>query len=381
MGADTRQTRESAARLLVEHFEDLPDPRVARTRLHPLINVVFIAVCAVIGGADGWDSIASFARARRDWFRGFLDLTNGVPSADTFRRVFEALDAKALEERLMSWVSSVCEPLRGQVVATDGKSVKGAVGKDGASGPLHLAHVWATEQRLLLAQRAVEGAPGEIGAIPELLRLLELKGAAVTADANGCTAAMTQAVRGQQGHYVLALKGNRGTLHDFVKRQFAATRREQEGGAVTVNRGHGRTEARTVWTLEPEEWPTADGWQELRTAAMVRRARLRDGRTKVEWAYFVSDLPKSSRLLRKATRQHWNVENGLHWVLDVAFGEDASPIRDQNAARNLAAVNRFALMLLRRESTLKHGAPTKRKTAGWDTSYMDKVLMTIFPAN
>ena len=148
-----------------------------------------------------------------------------------------------------------------------------------------------------------------------------------------------------------------------------------------MNRGHGRTEARTIWTLEPEEWPTSESWQDLRTAVMVRRARLVDGRTKVEWAYFVSDLPKNSRLLKKATRQHWNVENGLHWVLDVAFGEDASPIRDQNAARNLATVNRFALMLLRREPSLKHGAPTKRKTAGWDPSYMDKVLTTVFPAN
>ena len=364
MGVDTRRNKDRAARLLAEHFEDLPDPRVERTRLHPLINVIFIAVCAVIGGADGWDSIASFARARRDWFRGFLDLTDGVPSADTFRRVFEALDAKALEERLMSWVSSVCEPLRGQVIATDGKSVKGAVGRDGSLGPLHLAHVWATEQRLLLAQRAVDGAPGEIGAVPELLRLLDIKGAAVTADANGCTAATTQAVREQKANYVLALKGNRGTLHDFVKRQFATIRKVQEGGAVTVTRGHGRTEVRTVWTLEPEEWPAAEGWQDLRSAVMVRRARLVDGRTKVEWAYVVSNLPKNSRLLKKATRQHWHVENGLHWVLDVAFGEDDCRIRDQNAARNFATMNRFALMLLRRESSLKHGRVSASSGAG-----------------
>ncbi len=372
--------------LILKHFGTLRDPRVARTRRHALLNVLVMALCGVIAGADGWKQLALFARTRARWFATFLEIPHGVPSADTFRRVLCALRPQAFEACFRSWVQAMAETLRDEVVAVDGKSVRGALGKALAGSPLHLVHVWATQQRLLLAQAAVQGAPGEVQAIPELLALLDLKGAVVTVDANGCTAKVAQAVVRAEADYVLCLKGNRGPLHAHVKDLFAPVR---EGAArVRVDshcrseeEGHGRHEVRTAWAvaLELEACPnSASKWPKLQTAVMMRRERTQGGKTQVQWHYYLTSLPPKARKLARIIRTHWGVENGLHWSLDVCLGEDSRRIRDHNGAQNFALLSRMALTALRRESTEKPGVPSRRKLAGWDNEYLLRVLMAVF---
>jgi predicted transposase YbfD/YdcC len=369
--------------LILKHFSTLEDPRVERTRFHSLQNVLVIALCGVIAGADGWDGVALFAKARTPWLATFLDMPKGVPCADTFRRVFGALDERAFEACFRAWVQSLSTLLSGEVVAVDGKSVRGALGQGVAGTPLHLVHVWATEQRLLLAQMAAKGgAPGEVRAVPELLKLLNLQGAVVTTDANGCTSKVAQAVVEAGADYVLALKGNRGPLHEHVKDLFAPVREGQQQARVnshsrSVDSGHGRHEVRTVFalSLSPKRWPkSADKWPGLRTAVLVKRERTLKGSTRVQWHYYLSSLPPKARQLARAIRAHWGVENRLHWSLDVGMNEDARRIRDHSSAQNFALLSRIALTLLKRETTCKHGVPTRRKKAAWDTDYLLLVL-------
>jgi predicted transposase YbfD/YdcC len=311
-------------------------------------------------------------------------MPNGVPCADTFRRVFNALQPQAFEACFRQWMQTLSQSLRGEVVAVDGKSVRGAVDKAMAGSPLHLVHVWATEQRLLLAQKAVAGAPGEVGGIPELLKLLDLRGAIVTADANGCTAQVAQAVVEAGADYVLHLKGNRQALHARVKEAFAQVRATPErcwsqvdSHSRCVSRGHGRREVRTAWAMKWEDGAVRTRpWLKLKTAVLLRRQRTLGGKTGEEWHYYLTSLPPQARKLTRVIRSHWGVENGLHWSLDVCMGEDSRTIRDLQGAQNFALLNRMALILLRREKTHKSGAPTRRKRAGWDTSYLLRVLQS-----
>jgi predicted transposase YbfD/YdcC len=377
--------------LILEHFGELKDPRVARTRRHSLSNVLVMALCAVIAGADGWEGLAEFAKARMQWFASFLDMPHGVPCADTFRRVLSALRPEAFEACMRRWVQALAREVRGEVVAVDGKSVRGALSKALAGSPLHLVHVWATEQRLLLAQKAVPGAPGEVGAIPELLAQLQLRGAVVTVDANGCTARVAQAVVEAGADYVLHLKGNRGPLYAHVKDVFApvlanpeATHSGVDTHSRSVSKGHGRREVRTAWAvaLRPEQLPaSAHKWPRLRTAVLLRRERTLKGKTTQEWHYYLSSLPPQARKLTRLIRSHWGVENGLHWCLDVCMGEDSRTIRHFTGAQNFAVLSRMALTLLRREPTHKAGVPTRRKRAGWDGDYLLRVLLADLSEN
>lgn len=397
-----------AIELIREHFSTLEDPRVERTKVHPLLNVLMMALCAVIAGADNWETVHEFAKARAAWFATLLDMGKGVPCKDTFRRVFCALCPSEFEACFRRWVQALARKLSGEVVAVDGKSVRGAQGTALDDTVLHLVHVWASEQQLLLAQTAVQGAPGEVGAIPELLKLLDLRGAVVTVDANGCTAKVAQAVVEAGADYVMALKGNRGPLHEHVQEVFAQVRAQQEqkaqqhsgqsdtqqehsaapqsaeqqrGEPLSHHRredtGHGRHEVRTAWALELklEELPqSANTWPKLTSALMLLRERSEGGKTTREWHYYISSLPPQAEQLARSVRAHWGVENGLHWSLDVCMNEDARPIRDHNGAQNFALLSRMALTLLRREKTCKKGVPTKRKKAGWDTGYLTLVL-------
>jgi predicted transposase YbfD/YdcC len=368
--------------LILKHFGPLKDRRLKRRQKHPLVNVLVMALCGVVAGADGWEPLAVFAKARAEWFATLLDMPHGVPCADTFRRVFCALQPRAFEECFRSWVQALAKALHGEVVAVDGKSVRGALGKAMQGTPLHLVHVWATKQRLLLAQSAVEGAPGEVAAIPQLLKLLNLEGAVVTVDANGCTAQVAQAVVQAKADYVLCLKGNRGPLHAHVKQLFAPVREGKKGHEVASyhrshNQGHGRYEVRQAWAvrLRLDSCPkSARKWARLKTAVMLRRERTVGGKTKVEWHYYLSSLPPKAKKLSRIIRDHWGVENALHWCLDVCMGEDSCRIRDHDGAQNFALISRIALTLLRREPTSKYGVPTRRKRAGWDPGYMLSVL-------
>jgi predicted transposase YbfD/YdcC len=369
---------------IVEHFDGLDDPRVARTRRHPLINILVIGLAGVAAGASGWEGLEQFAASRKDWLRTFLDLPHGTPSADTIRRVFASLNPRAFEECFRNVIAEFARSVAGEVVAIDGKSLRGAIKQAGSKTPLHMVHVWATEQRLLLSQRAVGGAFDEVSATLEMLKLLELKNAIVTTDANGCTAEMTTAIRARGANYVLALKGNRGPQHKYVVGLFAEAAKSGYAGLSmheTTNTGHGRTERRTVRVLEPREWPDPKRlpWTDRRSAVMIERRRLVRGKETLETHYYLSSLPPDAAAHAHAIRAHWGIENHLHWALDVTFGEDRQRIRDKTAAENFAIINRLALMLLRNEKTDKHGAPTKRQRCAWEVDYLARVLTAGIP--
>lgn len=374
-------TTEAKALLFARHFAALPDPR-KRLPQHCLLNILFIVLAGQICGAEGWEAMVSFAQAKRPWLETVLDLSAGVPSADTLRRVFAALEPQAFAGCFRSWGGALAGALAGEVVALDGKALKGAIGTASRTPPLYLLHVWATEQRLLLGQRAVGGAPGESPGAVALLKLLALEGAVVTGDANFCTQRVARAVRAQGGHYVLALKGNRGAVHGQVRPfwttaaapGFAAARVRR---VRRVNTGHGRTEERRSCAVAATALPPrVQCWPDGASVVMVERVRRTAGRTQTQRHYYLSSLPPKVQVLHAAVRQHWRVENALHWCLDVSFGEDRCRIRHQRAAENLALVRRMALQLLKRAPVGSGGLPIRRLRAGWDTAYLVQVLAT-----
>lgn len=360
---------------VIEAFAEVDDPRIDRRKLHPLTNVLVMALCGSLAGADGWDDLALFAEANAGWFGTFLELPHGTPSADTFRRVFEMLDPRELEESLQRWVRSISESFKGEVIAIDGKSLRGAIQKAGSTTPLHMLHVWATRQGLLLAQQRVEGAPGEIAAIPEVLKRVRIDGAIVTTDANGCTKDVTTAIRAANANYVLALKGNRGPLHAQAVELFeVAENRDFKGVKVhrETSEGHGRKEERTVRVMPLKQPP--EGWSDLKSIVMIDRTRTIDEHSTTERSYYITSLGVQPATLAKAIRSHWGIENHLHWALDVAFLEDSRRIREQRGAENIALVARLALMMLKR-SPAKTSIRLKRKKAGWSKEFMAELLV------
>ncbi len=370
---------------VVEAFGELEDPRIDRTKRHPLINILVMALSATICGAEGWDELVDFCDARRKWLEGFLDMPAGIPSADTFRRVFERLEPKAFQECFTQFVGGLARDVSGEVVAIDGKTLRGLVEKAGRMTQLHMVHVWATSQKLLLAQQSVEGASGEMAAIPELLKLLDLEGAIITTDANSCTAPVTRAIVESKADYVLAVKGNRGRFYEHVVNAFAEA--TPDAGLRThgrVEEGHGRKESRIVSVLEPSDWPwktrNNGEWAGLRTAVRIERKReLSGGEVQSDVHYYVSSLPPDPAHIATAIRAHWDIENGLHWLLDVAFDDDARTVRNARSAENLATIARMAFTLVKHDPTRKRGVSPSRKKAGWDTDYLAHVLTSGIP--
>jgi predicted transposase YbfD/YdcC len=368
--------KEEQAGALRRALGKVRDPRIDRTKLHPLLNVLVMALCGALAGANGWDELAAFARARRKWFALLLEMPNGTPSADTFRRVFEALDPRELEGALQAWVSAVGQSFVGEVIAIDGKALKAAIEHAGSTTPLHLLHVWATKQHLLLGQRLVDGAPGETSGIVDVLARLRIEGAVVTTDANGCTKSVTASVRNAKADYVLALKGNRGPLHEHVQQLFATAEARRFRGVSThksKDKGHGRNEERVVRVLPLPDAPVLDGWCDAKTAVLIDRTRRMAGETTKERHYYISSLPPEPARLAEAIRAHWGIENHLHWTLDVAFDEDSRTMRDEHSAQNWALVTRLALMILKR-SPDKLSINLKRKRAAWEPDYVAELL-------
>ena len=366
---------EPHALLFVEHFARLPDPR-QRLPQHPLLSILFIVLAAQLCGAEGWDAMAAFARAKQTWLGSLLELPKGVPSADTLRRVMAALDSRAFEACFRAWVSALASALKGEVIAVDGKAIKGAYDAASRTTPLYLLHVWATEQRLLLGQRAVGGAPGESPGAEAVLKLLALNGAVVTGDANLCTKRVAQTVVAQGADYVLVLKGNRGAVYTHVQ-QFWQAVAAHDCTDVTVRRvrrvntGHGRTEERRSFAVAATRLPpVVQHWPGVASVIMVERVRHTADRTQQDRHYYLSSLPPRVQTLHYAIRQHWRVENDLHWCLDVSFREDQCRIRDLRAAENVAMVRRMALQLLKRQPGETVGVPIRRLRAGWDNAYL-----------
>jgi predicted transposase YbfD/YdcC len=374
-----RKPKGPALDALLDAFSTVPDPRIDRTKFHPLVNVLTMALFGAICGADGWEALAIYAEERAEFFRTFLTMPKGTPSADTFRRVFEALDPKAFQDAFRRWLRPFLENLDGQTVALDGKTLRGALAhaeKD--AGAFHLMHVWATEQRLLLAQAAVEGAPGEVNAAVELLKLLDLKGATVAADANSCTAGISRAIREAGADYVLALKGNRGALHKHVETLFDEAAQSGYRGLKTFDskdEAHGRLEYRIVRAAPLTELPPRieSTWADLKTAVLVQRVRAEDNVT-LSTSYYVTSHAPHPKPLAARIRGHWSIENQLHHCLDVSFAEDRRKIHDENGAQNFALVTRYALSLLKREPT-KMSVAMKRRKAAWGETYLLKVLL------
>ena len=367
---------------LLEHLERVPDPRVKRTQRHELMDILVIALCATIGGADDWVSVVQFGKAKKDWFSTFLKLPNGIASHDTFGRVFQILDSKMLEQVCMEWLQSIAGLVQG-VVAIDGKSLRGS--RNGQQSPLHIVSAWACQNSMLLGQVQTDKKSNEITAIPELLKLLSIQGCIVTIDAMGCQKAIAKAIIDAQADYVLNLKSNHRHLHGQVASWFQkndeADFSQQAYSFIQENaqsNNHGRIESRKHWLMGvPEHLKRATNyWTKLQTIAMVRRTRQIGEKISEETHYYISSLPLSAgaKSIAKAIRSHWAVENCLHWSLDVAFREDASQVRKDEGPANLACLRRIALTQLKRETSLKVGLKNKRSRAGWDPSYMAKVL-------
>ena len=365
---------------LFDSLEQVPDPRRERTKLHQLVDILIIAVCATICAAETWEEIEEFGRAKEGWFKKFLALPNGIPSHDTFRRVFLLINPKKFQEAFLIWVRSVAQVTGGEVIAIDGKQVRGARTPEGKEG-LRMVSAWAAEQRLVLGQLKTTEKSNEITAIPLLLELLELRGCIVTVDAMGCQREIAAQIIKQEADYVLSLKGNQGSLHEEVVEYFAwASKTDlkdlEYDSCQTLEKDHGRIEERRCWVTEDTDWFTEKAeWAGLRSFIMVEATREVLGQAAtVERRYFISSLPADAKQALRAVRGHWQVENSLHWVLDVAFREDGCRTRTGNAPENLATLRHIAVNLLKQERGCKLGVKSKRLKAGWDESYMLKVL-------
>jgi predicted transposase YbfD/YdcC len=373
----------SAASLsIVAQFAELEDPRIERQKRHRLDHILVIAICGVICGADNWVAIERFGKAKRAWFERMLDLPNGIPSHDTFGKVFAALDPAGFAECFRRWVEGLVRLSEQEVVALDGKQLRRSVDRAAEKSAIHLVSAWASENRLVLGQVKVDEKSNEITAIPKRLEQLSLKGCIVTIDAMGCQKAIAARIIEAQADYVLSLKGNQGALHEDVKLFLdtaAATDFQgiAHGHHDSVDGDHGRIEQRRVWSTEAIEWRRArhPEWVGLRSIAMVEAERTVNGQTSRERRYYISSLPgENANRIAHAIRTHWSVENTLHWRLDVSFDEDQSRVRVGHAAENLSTLRRIALNLLEREKTAKVGMKTKRLNAGWDERYLLKVL-------
>jgi predicted transposase YbfD/YdcC len=366
---------------IAAHFRQLPDPRVRRTRRHALEDILVITLCAVICGADDWVSIADFGHAKRKWFRGFLALPHGIPSHDTFGRVFAALDPEAFRAAFLAWVATVADLLPGDVIAIDGKTLRHTFDTAADKAAIHMVSAWATAQGLCLGQVKTDTKSNEITAIPKLLDVLVLTGRIVTIDAMGCQTAIARAIHAKGGDYVLSLKGNQTRLHDDIRTFFLDAEAHAFAGtphttAETVDGDHGRIEIRRAWATDDLAW-LADRWRwpGLRSAVRVDSERTVGDRTTHETRFFISSLPPDATTLARVVRSHWAIENSLHWVLDVAMNQDKTRIRTGHAPENLAILHHIALNLLKQERTKKVGLKNKRLAAGWDHDYLLRVIM------
>jgi predicted transposase YbfD/YdcC len=361
------------------HFQELRDPRVERTRRHPLINIVFLAVCGVLSGANSIAGIHEFAIDRRSWFARYLDLTNGIPSEDTIGRVLARLDPGAFEKCLLSWIQAVQEVTANRLVAIDGKTLRSSSDRERGRAALHMVSAWATENKLSLGQVVVGEKTNEITAIPELLQLLEISGALVTIDAIGCQKEIADQVREREGDYVLAVKQNQPTLYEQVEGAIDEAL-EQDAEAIaehqTVETGHGRQETRTYAIFPKPESVDPEGlWRDLSAVGIAISERVdSQGRGSMETRYYILSRLISAPEFAAAVRGHWSIENNLHWQLDVSFREDECRVCRDHAPANLSVIRRFALGLLKRETSCRKGIEIKRMKCAGNDEYRETVL-------
>jgi predicted transposase YbfD/YdcC len=362
------------------HFAELTDPR-RRKVIYPLMNIVVIAMCAVICGADDFVAIAAFGRKKRKWLARFLDLKGGIPSHDRFNAILGAIKPAEFEKCLLSWITALHEISDGQVIAIDGKTLRRSYDRGSRKAAIHMVSAWATANHITLGQVVVDAKSNEITAIPKLLDMLELSGALVTIDAMGCQTAIAEKIVAGGGDYVLAVKDNQPTLHagiaqhfeDHLEDDFARTKVSR---FETTEKGHSRETTRWYYICPvPDDLPDRSRWKDLKAIGMAVNNTQRDGKDCNEVRYYILNKNLSARRFAGAVRQHWGIENNLHWQLDVTFQEDQCRVRKGHADTNLSSLRRTALSLLKNESTLKVGIKNKRLAAAWDEAYLEKVLV------
>jgi predicted transposase YbfD/YdcC len=374
---------------LVAHLAQVPDPRINRTRDHELVDILVIAVCTLLCAGETFNDMEDFGNAKLDFFKTFLTLENGVPSHDTFNRVFAALDPKQFLECFLRWTQSMRAAVSQEIVALDGKALRHAMNKD--QNVKYVVSAWAESNGLVLGQLKVNDKSNEITAVPELLRVLELSGCIVTTDAMGCQTKIAKEIVEADADYVLALKGNHEKVHEEIKTflddALAQSQQKRPAGAAvpkavetlasleTVDKDHGRYEIRRFYQSAQLDWfADKNKWEGLQSVGMVESIREIDGQRSTERRYFLSSLPLDAATFARAVRSHWGVENKVHWIMDVHFREDQSRARTGYAAENLATLRRLALNLLRQEKTKKRGIRGKQLNASWDHAYLLRLL-------
>jgi len=365
---------------LSDHFSEIEDPRIERTKRHQLIDILTIAILAMICGADSWVGMANFGQAKHSWLKRLLALPNGIPSHDTFARVFARLNPEQFQACFLSWVRSLVRLSAGEVIAIDGKTLRQSYDTADDKAAIHMVSAWATANRLVLGQYKVDAKSNEITAIPQLIQRLELDHCIVTIDAMGCQKQIAKQIIERNADYVLALKDNQGNLFADVQQIFAHAQScnfadIEHTFDQTVDKGHGRIEIRRCWTMGQVAYLVdADKWEKFTSIGMIQAERRLEGKIERETRYYISSLTSDAARLSQAVRSHWCVENALHWVLDLAFVEDTCRVRKDFAPENLAILRHIALNLLSQETSLKLGVKNKRLRAGWDEEYLLKIL-------
>ena len=368
---------------IMSYFEDIEDPRTGENITHPLVNIVTIAILAVICGADGWTDVERYGKAKQEWLGEFLELEKGIPSHDTFGRFFRWLDESVFQACFVKWTTSLCERSEGQLVAMDGKKLRRSQDRRKGREGIWMVSAWASENRLVLGQKKVDDKSNEITAIPELLAQLDITGCVVTLDALNTQTEIAEQIVEAQADYILAVKKNQGTLYEDLQILFEGFEHEcyQDVIHQTAQResaGHDRQEFRQVWIVsEPEHrhyLRRGMAWKNLKTLIKLVTVRVTPRKTETSTRYFISSWQASAHDFLKAIREHWQIENGLHWVLDIAFREDESRIRKDHGPQNMAVLRHLALNLLKQETSVNVGIAAKRKMAGWDNHYLRKVV-------
>ena len=368
---------------ITKYFGELQDPRTGNAKAHIFLEILIIAICAVICGADGWSDVELFGKNKKDWLKTFLRLPKGIPSHDTFGRIFAKIRPEEFQRRFIEWVQAIEKLTAGQVIAVDGKKLRRSHDQQTGKEAIYMVSAWTTENQLVLGQTKVADKSNEITAIPELLQLLDITGCIVTIDAIGTQTKIAETIVTGGGDYLLAVKENQGHLFEDIQCLFEVDvahgiAKAQHSYAQTVNKGHGRLEIRECWATEKEEYLALvrkhQNWKGLRSVVRIVSQRNFGEKVETQTRYFISSLPADAKTILKVKRSHWKIENQLHWVLDIAFREDESRVRKDHSSENLAVLRHVALNLLKQEKTAKGGIHAKRLQAGWNNDYLLTIL-------